>query len=189
MTEDTVFDLASLTKVVATSTAVMQLIEAGRLRLDGPVARYWPAFKAHGKARITVRDLLTHYSGLPPDLDLEARWSGYGAALERIAAVMPLGSRGSLRLQRRELRRAGRARPARLRRALDVYCAKHIFDPLGMRDTSFRPAQRERVAPTAYAGGRLLSGVVHDPTARRMGVWQDTPASSRPRTTSRSSRR
>jgi uncharacterized protein YbbC (DUF1343 family)/CubicO group peptidase (beta-lactamase class C family) len=170
MTEDTIFDLASLTKVIATSTAVMQLVEAGRLRLENRVVEYWPAFRAHGKARITVRDLLTHYSGLPPDLDVEARWSGYGAALDRIAATTPVGSRGGGFVYSDvnfavlgELVRRVSGLP------LDVYCAKHIFGPLGMRNTGFEPAQGERVAPTAFIGGRLLAGVVHDPTARRMG--------------------
>ena len=170
MTEDTIFDLASLTKVVATSTAVMQLVEAGRLRLDDPVSRYWPAFTAHGKSRITVRDLLTHYSGLPPDLDLDAKWSGYGAALEKIAAVTPAARRGDHFLYSDvnfavlgELVRRVTGEP------LDGYCAKHVFGPLGMRDTGFGPPPRERVAPTEYVGGTLLVGVVHDPTARRMG--------------------
>ena len=63
MTPDAVFDIASLTKVVATTPAVLQIMEQGRLQLDAPVARYWPEFKGHGKERITVRQLLTHYSG------------------------------------------------------------------------------------------------------------------------------
>ena len=170
MTEDTIFDLASLTKVVATSTAVMQLVEKGRVRLDDPVVRYWPAFGAHGKARITVRDLLTHYSGLPPDLDLSAKWSGYGAALERIAAAPPFGSRGGGFVYSDvnfavlgELVRRVSGEP------LDAYCERHVFGPLGMRHTGFRPAERAPVAPTVFVDGSLLSGVVHDPTARRMG--------------------
>ncbi|MCU0605378.1 MAG: beta-lactamase family protein, partial [Desulfobacterales bacterium] len=68
MTPEAVFDVASLTKVVATTPAVLQLIEQGRLQLDAPANRYWPAFKGHGKDRITVRQLLTHYSGLRPGL-------------------------------------------------------------------------------------------------------------------------
>jgi len=170
MTEDTVFDLASLTKVIATSPAVMQLVEAGKLRLDAPVARYWPAFGGHGKAGITVRDLLTHFSGLPPDLDLDAPWSGEAAALERVAAARPIAARersfvysdvnfaalGEL------VRRVSGTR-------LDVYCARHVFGPLGMRSTGFAPPPDAPVAPTTRAAGRLLAGVVHDPTARRMG--------------------
>jgi CubicO group peptidase (beta-lactamase class C family) len=90
MTIDTIFDLASVTKAVATATAIMQLAERGKLRLDAPAAWYWPAFGAHGKRAITIRDLLTHYSGLPPDLDTTARWSGYRAAMRRIAAMRPV---------------------------------------------------------------------------------------------------
>jgi uncharacterized protein YbbC (DUF1343 family)/CubicO group peptidase (beta-lactamase class C family) len=170
MTEDTIFDLASLTKVVATSTAVMQLVEAGRLALHDPVGRYWPAFRARGKAHITVRDLLTHYSGLPPDLDLEVGWSGYGAALERIAAATPVGPRGA-RFVYSDVNFAALGELVRRvsGEPLDVYCAKRIFGPLRMRDTGFKPPGRERVAPTVYSRGSLLSGVVHDPTARRMG--------------------
>jgi CubicO group peptidase (beta-lactamase class C family) len=77
MTEDTVFDLASLTKAVATTTAVLQLVERGKLRLDAPVARYWPAFKANGKAGVTVGQLLAHTSGLRADIDMKTNWSGY----------------------------------------------------------------------------------------------------------------
>ena len=86
MTEDTVFDLASLTKVVATTTAVLQLVEQGRLQLDETVGHYWLAFAAQGKGRITVRQLLTHTSGLSADLSLDRRWDGRSAALRLVAA-------------------------------------------------------------------------------------------------------
>src|ERR1700688_3731202 len=76
MTLDTVFDLASLTKVIATTTAMMQLVEQGKVRLNDPVAKYLPEFAQHGKEDITVRQLLTHYSGLAPDLDLKEPWQG-----------------------------------------------------------------------------------------------------------------
>src|SRR6187402_951267 len=76
MTLDTVFDAASLTKVVATTTSVMQLVEQGRLRLVDPVSRYLPGFERYGKRDITVRHLLTHTSGLRPDLDLAEPWAG-----------------------------------------------------------------------------------------------------------------
>ena len=72
MTVDTIFDMASLTKVIATTTAVMQLVEQGKIRLEDPVAEYWPEFKANGKEHITVRELLTHYSGLAARPGLEA---------------------------------------------------------------------------------------------------------------------
>src|SRR5579864_8103999 len=74
MTLDTIFDLASLTKVVATTPAVMRLVESGQLRLNDPVSRYLPEFAANQKHEVTVRQLLMHFSGLPPDLDLKSRW-------------------------------------------------------------------------------------------------------------------
>ena len=75
MRVDTIFDVASLTKVVATTTAVMQLVEQGKILLSAPVADYWPEFGENGKQAITIRELLTHYSGLRPDLDLEKPWT------------------------------------------------------------------------------------------------------------------
>src|SRR5262249_43176985 len=83
MTLDTVFDLASLTKVIATTTAVMMLVEDGRTRLTDPVAAYIPEFGKKGKERVTLRDLMTHMSGLRPDLDLTDSWSGAQTAIAR----------------------------------------------------------------------------------------------------------
>ena len=86
MTVDTVFDLASLTKVVATTGSVMKLFEQGKIKLADPVARYIPEFGQNGKKEVTVRDLLTHYSGLPPDLDLTPYWSGLEEGYKRANA-------------------------------------------------------------------------------------------------------
>lgn len=172
MTVDTVFDLASLTKVVATTTAVMQLAERGKLRLEDPVARYWPAFGKNGKDRITVRALLTHYSGLRPDLDLKRKWQGYGTALKLIAAEKPVRTPGTTFIYSDinfevlgEIVRRVSGLP------LDAYCKRHIFKPLGMKDTGFAPptALHGRIAPTVYRYGEMLQGEVHDPTAARMG--------------------
>ena len=80
MLVDTIFDIASLTKVVATTTAVMQLVDQGRVRLNDPVVKYIPEFGQNDKADITVRDLLTHHSGLAPDLDLAHPWAGRDVA-------------------------------------------------------------------------------------------------------------
>src|SRR5579859_7258354 len=74
MSVGTIFDLASLTKCIATTTAIMQLVEAGRIRLNDPVSAYLPEFSQNWKSQITVRELLTHYSGLAPDLDLKEPW-------------------------------------------------------------------------------------------------------------------
>lgn len=174
MTVDTIFDLASLTKVVATTTAVMQLVEKGMLRLEDPVARYWPEFKANGKRSITVRDLLTHHSGLRADLNLKARWRGYEGALRKIVAEKPVARPGTrfiysdinfMILGELVRRISGYA--------LDIYCDEHIFKPLGMKETMFNPSPElnDRIAPTEFlrADAKMLCGEVHDPTALRMG--------------------
>src|SRR5579863_1045137 len=95
MTVDTIFDIASLTKVVATTTAVMQLVEQGKVRLNDPVVKYIPEFGQNGKADITVRDLLTHYSGLPPDLDLKMPWEKKDTAYAMAFAETPAQTPGA----------------------------------------------------------------------------------------------
>jgi uncharacterized protein YbbC (DUF1343 family) len=172
MTTDTIFDLASLTKVVATTPAVMQLVEHGRLKLDAPVARYWPAFGRNGKAAITVAELLTHTSGLPPDFALRTAWSGMAAARERIIAERPVVAPGS-RFLYSDLNFIVLGELVRRisGETLNVYAAQHIFRPLGMKHTAFRPpaAWRPDIAPTDVQDGALRWGVVQDPTAFRMG--------------------
>src|SRR5690348_8255795 len=74
MTADTIFDLASLTKVIATTTAIMQLVDAGKIRLEDRVSEYWPEFRENGKEDITIRELMTHYSGFRGDLTLKPEW-------------------------------------------------------------------------------------------------------------------
>lgn len=168
MTIDTRFDLASLTKVVATTTAIMQLVERRKIRLDAPVAKYWPLFAKNGKGSITIRQLLTHYSGLRADLD--SNWSGYRAAMEHIVAEKPVFPPGQDYLYSDinfeilgELVRRASGTP------LNVYCARHIFRPLGMKKTGFRPMHQSDIAPTEYMDGKLRWGEVHDPAAYRMG--------------------
>ena len=94
MTEDTVFDVASLTKVLATAPAVMQLYEQGKFRLNDPVATYLPEFAVNGKQDITIRQLLTHYSGLPPDVSLEDAWEGKKEGLRRAFSATPVSAPG-----------------------------------------------------------------------------------------------
>jgi uncharacterized protein YbbC (DUF1343 family) len=172
MTVDTIFDLASLTKVVATTTAVLQLVEHGRLQLDAPAAHYWPGFAANGKQSITVRELLSHRSGLRAGLDLAGEWAGRAEALRRVLEETPVVPPGTRSLYSDinfivlgELVRRVSGLP------LEVYAQRRIFDPLGMHDTGFRPSRHSRrsVAPTEMLAGQPLHGVVHDPTARRMG--------------------
>jgi len=172
MTPDTIFDLASLTKAVATSIAVMQLDERGKLELDAPVARYWPAFGSNGKEPITVRQLMTHYSGLAADLDLANQWSGYNTALEMIIAGKPLYPPGThYAYSDVNFEALGEVVRRVSGMQLDAYCAANIFAPLGMTDTEFRPpaSDRVRIAPTLFVDGHLRLGEVHDPTAARMG--------------------
>lgn len=171
-TVDTIFDAASLTKVMATTMAIMQLAERRLIDLDRPAAAYWPALAANGKGEITVRQLLTHYAGLPAGLPLPLRWSGYQGALDAIVAVTPVAPAGSrfvysdldfMVLGELVRRVSGQS--------LDVYCARHIFAPLGLRDTGFRPggALHARIAPTVMDGGVPRLGEVQDPLAHRMG--------------------
>jgi len=173
MTLDTIFDLASLTKVIATTTAVMQLIEQGKVRLNDPVAKYLPEFAQNGKEDITVRQLLTHYSGLEPDLDLKTTWEGKDTAYKMAFAETPAEPPGShftysdinfIVLGALVERVSGET--------LDAYTARHIFVPLKMLHTRFLPpaAWKTKIAPTQYdENEHMLLGVVHDPTARRMG--------------------
>src|SRR5258705_9092989 len=84
MSTDTIFDLASLTKVVATATSIMILVERGKVRLDDPISLYIPELKGEGRDRITIEQLLTHRSGYAPDFDLRQRWTGYEEAINRL---------------------------------------------------------------------------------------------------------
>ena len=171
-TEDTIYDAASLTKVIATTTAVMQLVERGRLRLDDPVSRHLPAFAQHGKEAITVRHLLTHMSGLRPGIPANPPWTGIPAAVERACAEKPQNPPDAAFVYSDinfillgEIVRLAGGRP------LDVHTREEVFGPLRMTDTGFTPPADKlpRIAPTERVDGRLIHGVVHDPTARRMG--------------------
>lgn len=181
MTLDTIFDLASLTKVVATTTAVMMLIEDGRLRLNDRVATYVPGFEIHDKRNITLRHLMTHTSGLRPDVDLLPEWSGYDKAIELAIDEVPR-SRPDERFVYSDINYflLGHIVGVVSGQPLDEFTRERIFVPLGMHDTMFNPpaaltpriAPTERCLPFAYpctsTAGDWLRGIVHDPTARRM---------------------
>lgn len=173
MTADTVFDLASLTKCIATTTSVMQLIAEGRVRLNDPVAAYLPEFAQNGKEGITVRELLTHFSGLPPDLDLKSSWQGSAAAFAMAMQEKPIYPPGSRFLYSDiNFETLGFLVEKVTGMALNEYASAKIFAPLDMNSTRFLPPGDwiSRIAPTQYdEQGQMLRGVVHDPTARRMG--------------------
>jgi uncharacterized protein YbbC (DUF1343 family)/CubicO group peptidase (beta-lactamase class C family) len=173
MTADTIFDLASLTKVIATTTAVMQLVEEGRIRLNEPVAAYLLEFAQNGKGQITVRELLTHFSGLPPDLDLKEAWQGRANAYNMAMQARPMYPPGTRFLYSDiNFMVLGFLVEKISGMPLNEYASARIFAPLGMTETTFLPPASwiPRIAPTQYdESGKMLRGVVHDPTARRMG--------------------
>ena len=173
MTLDTVFDCASLTKVIATTTAIMQLWEQGKLRMNDPVVKYLPEFGQNGKQDITIRELLVHYSGLAPDLDLTKPWEGKQTAYRMAFEEAPERAPGSAFVYSDINFVVLGALVERLSgESLDEYAAKHIFAPLGMKETRFVPPHswEPRIAPTEEdENHHLLRGEVHDPTARRMG--------------------
>ncbi len=173
MTVDTIFDLASLTKCIATATSMMQLIESGRVRLNDRVSAYLPDFAQNGKQDITVRELLTHYSGLGPDLDLKQPWQGRDAAYRMAMEQRPEYPPGSRFLYSDiNFETLGFLVEKVTGEPLNEYAEEHVFKPLGMKDTRFLPPSdwSARIAPTQYdENGHMLRGTVHDPTARRMG--------------------
>jgi uncharacterized protein YbbC (DUF1343 family) len=172
MTLDTIFDCASLTKVVATTTALMQLWERGRFRMSDPVAKYIPEFGQNGKQDITIRQLLVHYSGLGADLDLSKKWEGKDLAYRMAFEMAPERPPGSAFVYSDVNFIVLGALVERLSgESLDEYAKKHIFEPLGMNDTRFLPPASwlPRIARTEDENHHALRGVVHDPTARRMG--------------------
>jgi uncharacterized protein YbbC (DUF1343 family)/CubicO group peptidase (beta-lactamase class C family) len=172
MTLDTVFDIASMTKVVATTTAVMQLAELGKIRIADTVARYLPEFGENGKEDITVRQLLTHYSGLPADLDLKTPWQGKEIAYEMAFAEKPATPSGSFVYSDVGFVVLGALIEKVSGESLDRYATGHIFTPLKMPHTRYLPPKswRAKIAPTQYdEHDHMLRGEVHDPTAFRMG--------------------
>lgn len=173
MTVDTIFDLASLTKCLATTTAMMQLMQEGKVRLNDPVAAYLPEFAQNGKAEITVRELMTHFSGLAPDLDLKEPWHGRATAYEMAMQQRPQFPPGTRFVYSDiNFETLGFLVEKVSGMPLNEYASKYIFEPLRMHDTRFLPPASwiPRIAPTQYdEDHKMLRGVVHDPTARRMG--------------------
>jgi len=172
MTEDTVFDLASLTKPIATATSLMVLVDEGKVDLDEPAARYVPELGARGKDAITLRQLLTHVSGLPAETAVDDYQHGRAEAIRRIAALrlkalpgakFAYSDVGFLVLEE-VIRRVTRT-------DLASFASDAIFKPLGMNETGFLPAakDRARIAPTEQRGDAWMRGEVHDPRAFRLG--------------------
>jgi uncharacterized protein YbbC (DUF1343 family)/CubicO group peptidase (beta-lactamase class C family) len=172
MTEDTIFDAASLTKVVACTPAVMLLIERGRLGLEDWVAKYLPEFAAEGKDHITVRQLLMHTSGLRPDISLKPDWNGSAEAI-RLSCAEKLSSASGEKVTYSDtgMMLLGEIVQRVSGVTLDQFVKREIYEPLRMKDTGFNPSKEKlaRIAPTEVEAGVPARGVVHDPRARRMG--------------------
>jgi CubicO group peptidase (beta-lactamase class C family) len=179
MTEDTIFDLASLTKPIVVGTLVHWLADHGKLDLDDRVASHLPRFGVKGKSQLTVRQLLLHTSGMPASNPLRNYKSGKAKALSRLYATYPealperrfiYSDLGYIVL--------GEMIEEIVGEPLDEVARKVLWQPLGMSDTDFRRTDRapgpdlDRVAPTEFAGGRRRSpilGEVHDPRAYGLG--------------------
>ncbi len=174
MTLDTVFDCASLTKVVATTSSLMKLFQEGRFRLNDKITDYIPEFQG-GKSDITLRQLFTHFSGLQPDVPLDTPWTGYDTGIKLACTFKPGGPPGTryvysdinfILLGELVHRLSGQM--------LNEYARENIFLPIGMKESMFQPPASlvPRIAPTErwpVRTGPPLRGLVHDPTARNMG--------------------
>ncbi|HEY7212065.1 MAG TPA: exo-beta-N-acetylmuramidase NamZ domain-containing protein [Bryobacteraceae bacterium] len=173
MTLDTIFDAASLTKVVATTPSVMKLFEQGKIRLDDPVTKYLPEFQG-GDSPITIRLLMTHFSGFQPDFDMGPPWHGYETGLQKALAEKPVAPPGTrfiysdtnyILLGEIVQRLSGQT--------LAQFAHDQIYAPLEMNDTGFLPPASllPRIAPTEIdeSTGMLERGIVNDPRSRAMG--------------------
>ena len=172
MTPDTVFDLASVTKPIATATSIMVLVERGAIRLDDLLVKYVPECDVEGKRSITIRHLLLHVSGLPADIAKDDFAHGRAEAVRHICATRLRGVPGAtsiysdlgFMLLEEVVRRV-------TSRELPQFAGETIFGPLGMNDTTFLPPEelRQRVAWTEYVDGEWRAGIVHDPRAYLLG--------------------
>jgi CubicO group peptidase (beta-lactamase class C family) len=172
MTVDTIFDMASLTKPIATGTSIMHLVERGKLKPDDPVSKHWPAFAANGKGTVTIEHLLLHTSGLIADNPIADYADGRAKALDRIAALPLLDAPGTrFRYSDVNFIVLGELVERIGGMPLDAYAKKHVFEPLGMTDTCFSPGDelKKRVAPTGLRDGKQILGAVHDPRSFRLG--------------------
>lgn len=175
MTGDTIFDMASLTKVVATTPAMMLLIQRGQVKLDAPVKAYIPEFTNDGRNDITVRELLTHTSGLPPDIETETGWHSWNTAIQMACAIKLDSPPGTVyRYSDINFILLGEIVERVSQTPLQDFVRREIYRPLKMKHTGFLPLENKRmklsrIAPTEVVAGQPWRGIVHDPTARHMG--------------------
>ena len=178
MTENTMFDAASLTKVIACTPAIMLLVERGQVDLDATVQTYIPEFKGDGKEAITVRQLLTHTSGLRPDIETRSDWHGQQTAIQKASEEKLQAKPGTaLRYSDINLFLTGEIVQRVSKMPLEEFVKRNIYGPLRMSDTGYLPpkSKMSRIAPTEVVDGKPWRGIVHDPTARHMAVWPAMP--------------
>jgi SSS family transporter len=178
MTGDTIFDMASLTKCLATATAIMQLYEAGKLQFDDPVVKYLPEFAANGKEKVTIRELLTHYSGLPEDVSLKDAW-GLAApdkaeGIRRAMNATLYGPPGlTFKYSDINFITLGVLVEKLSGQSLDVYAEQHIFTPLKMTHTTYH-AFDKACGPHGVSGSAIeLHLAVHEMVTNGCGagIW------------------
>ena len=173
-TMTTIWDLASLTKVVGMTSAMMQLVEQGKVDLDAPVQRYLPEWTGRWKDRVSVRDLITHRSGLPAFRQY-FKLNASPDSTMRLMMTTPLDTMPGVRMVYSDIGAItlGRIVERVSGESLDGYLARHVFGPLGMTDTRYRPDSSllPRIAPTEVDPwrGRHLRGEVHDENAAALG--------------------
>lgn len=172
MTVDTVFDLASLTKPIATATSIMILLEQGKVRLRDPVSVYLPEFGKQGKKSITIKQLLTHIGGLIPDNALNDYKQGPMVAFQKINELEPRWEPGT-RFAYTDVGFIVLAEVVRKQsgKPINKFAKEHIFQPLRMKETTYNPPQalRLRCAVTQQRNGNWMRGEVHDPRAFELG--------------------
>ena len=193
-TLDTIYDIASLTKVVATTPAIMKLYEQGKIKLDDPVTAYLPEFQG-GKSNITIRNLMTHYSGLRPDLDIDPAWSGYDTGIRKALIDKPAGPPGrELRIQRHQFRAVRRDRSARERPAARSVRARADFRAAGdarhdVQARGFAASRGSRRRKSTSQRANRGEGSCTIPPRATWAASRGTPVCSRLRTTSRAMRK
>ncbi|HYE30703.1 MAG TPA: serine hydrolase domain-containing protein [Methylomirabilota bacterium] len=172
MTVETIFDAASLTKVMATGPAILALIEDGKVGLEDPVSKHLPEFTGEGRDAITIRHLLTHTSALPAGIGGPLDWEGHAAGIKKAIAQKPTAAPDTLfRYSDVNFILLGGIIESASGISQDAFCEQRLFAPLGMQHTRYLPPTewKPSTAPTERVSGAPLRGVVHDPTARRMG--------------------
>lgn len=171
MSIDTIFDLASLTKVIATAPSIMLLAERGKLNIDDPVKKYIPEFNGEGCEEITIRHLLTHFSGLRAGISPKPEWQGYELGIAKACQEKPINKPGTtFRYSDINFILLGEIVRRVSGLPLNEFAKNEIFLPLKMTNTFFNPAVEKipLIAPTQIIGKEPLRGVVHDPVARNM---------------------